>query len=160
MRTVAMMMLLGMFVVGGSVGIPDSSASEFQSQCIQDAIATRQECKALCQENFQMDKDECWDVPHECAETCRSARETCVDEALDDLDVCLIPCSNTLATAKEDCRLLYPQEPQDLDRCIDAAQLTAFICRDDCRESIHLAAELKSCRKTFRVCIKACMTLN
>ena len=157
MRTVAMMMLLGMFVVGGLVGIPDSSASEFQSQCIQDAIATRVECKALCQENFQMDKDECWDVPHECAETCRSARETCVDEALDDLDVCLIPCSDTLAAAKEDCRGLYPLGSQDLDRCIDAAQLTAFICRDDCRESIHLAAELKSCRKTFRVCIKACM---
>ena len=109
MRTVAMMMLLGMFVVGGSVGIPDSSASEFQSQCIQDAIATRQECKALCQENFQMDKDECWDVPHECAETRRSARETCVDEALDDLDVCLIPVAIRLRPQKKSVAYYIPK---------------------------------------------------
>jgi hypothetical protein len=157
MRTVAIMMLLGMFVVGGSISIPESRASDHQSQCIQDAKTTLLECKAFCQENFQVDKDECRRIPHECAETCRSSRETCVDEALNDLDACLSPCNNTFVDAKADCRLLYTPGSKDLDRCIDGGQLTAFICRDECRESIHLAVALKSCGNGFRVCIKGCM---
>lgn len=157
MRTVSMMMLLGMFVVGGSIGIAESRASDIQFQCIQEAQTILLECKTFCQENFQVDKDECRNIPHECAETCRSSRETCVDEALNDLDACLSPCNNTFVETKADCRLLYAPGSKDLDRCIDAAQLTAFICRDECRESIQLADALKSCGKAFRVCIKGCM---
>lgn len=157
MRTVTVMMLFAMFVVGESIGIVESRASDSQFQCIQDAKTTFLECKTLCQENFQVDKDECWNIPHECAEICRSSRETCVDEALNDLDACLTPCNNTFVDAKADCRLLYAPGSIDLDRCIDAAQLTAFICRDECRESIHLAVALKSCGRAFRVCIKGCM---
>jgi hypothetical protein len=157
MRTVAIMMLLGVFIFGGSIGIPESRASDSQPQCVQDAKTTFIECKAICQEDFQVAKDGCRNVPHECAESCRSVRETCVDEALNELDACLGPCNSAFLQARADCRLLYAPGSKYLDHCIDATQITAFICRDDCRESVQLAAAMKICGKAFRLCIKGCM---
>jgi len=106
---------------------------------------------------MQAAKDECRNIPHACAEACRTVRDNCVDDAMDELEICLSPCTTELSKARIDCRSLYSGNETALDHCIDIAQLTAFACRDECRESIRVASALKQCGKAFRTCLKGCL---
>jgi len=148
---------LAMFFVGGLMGVPGAMADDFRSQCVQDANAVFEECRTVCREDLQAAKDECRNVPHECADVCRDTRDQCVDQAIDDLEACLSPCNTDLLAAKDTCRTVNDQDPAALDQCIDTAQVIAFVCRDQCRESFRLASALKECGKSFRGCIKNCL---
>ena len=129
-------------------------------QCVQDARAEMLQCKSTCQDNFVVAKDMCRNVDHSCADACRAGRDACVAGPLGALQSCIDGCDTTLYGAKTDCRNQFGQngttpDPAQLDQCIDNAQITAFTCRDGCRENLDKKA-LKQCRITFQACIRAC----
>ena len=124
-------------------------------QCVHEANQTKKACVATCQDNFQVDKDMCHNVDHDCADACRAGRAVCVGPIHDALSSCLDGCQSTLDAAKADCRANNPQGSPERDACIDAAQVIAFQCRDQCREDVNHAA-LKQCQKIFHACIVTC----
>jgi len=124
--------------------------------CVRDARDEFVLCKAACRESFQVDKDMCRNVDHDCAEAARAGRQACVSGPLEDLRECKDDCNATLAGERQKCRTDHPPDtdPTGFDTCVDAAQVVAFQCKDGCREGV--AGELKLCRKTFRATLKAC----
>ena len=146
---------LAVLFVGGLIGASGVTANQLRSQCVRDANDAFRDCRAYCQEEMQAAKDECRNIPHECAEACRTVRDACVDDAMDELDACLAPCNTDLLTNKELCRRLTDLAARD--HCIDGAQIAAFVCRDECRESARVAVALKQCGKAFRICLKGCL---
>jgi hypothetical protein len=48
--------------------------------------------------------------------------------------------------------------------CVDPAQVTAFICRDACRDSFRtnpiVIADEANCRSIFQACVHACLPAN
>jgi hypothetical protein len=145
------MVVMNMFILAGI-----ARADEMVKMCVIDANAEYKECRQYCLENMQADKDSCRNINHACAEACREGFDTCIENPSDALDDCKAVCMSNLNVAKQQCRVNFGAGTGALDTCIDQAQIGAFICRDECRESIHLAAVLKQCRKAERACIKAC----
>ena len=131
-----------------------ASAITSNPDCVQDAKNERNLCIAKCQEEFRVDKDACRNVDHDCADACREGFETCMEPNLTDLTDCKADCLEDLTLAKDTCRTVNIGDLAAIDRCIDLVQLAAFSCRDVCRENV--ASYLKTCRLSFRTCIKAC----
>ncbi|MBI3768266.1 MAG: hypothetical protein HY271_07180 [Deltaproteobacteria bacterium] len=64
-------------------------------------------------------------------------------------------CNDTLADAIENCRTQAKADPDfDKGACVDTAQIVAFICRDDARETAF--PQFNQCRETFQSCVRAC----
>ena len=137
-------------------------------ECRLDAKGVYKECRTDCKEQFRSDKDLCRNVDHECANACRAGREGCIEPFEDAIDACKAVCKDDRAIAKARCRDQFTNEIA-LDICIDAAQLVAFLCKDDCRENtvvddpgteefdpIHWRLGIKECRQASRTCIRAC----
>jgi hypothetical protein len=86
-------------------------------------------------------------------------REICVDNARA-LEACVDGCRARLQVDKGSCP---PVGDPGRDACVDAAQIQAFICRDDCREAWRndpaTVAGLANCREIFRGCVAACPQL-
>jgi hypothetical protein len=122
--------------------------------CLSEAKGALKECIAGCKEDFQTEKDSCRNIDHVCAEGCREAYDTCIEEPLTDLANCKVPCNTTLATAVVNCRSMYGRGTHDRDTCIDQAQVLAFTCKDACREVANPL--LKTCRDAFKACIIGC----
>jgi hypothetical protein len=127
--------------------------------CVKDAAQAKVLCKAQCEQTFLAAKDLCRNIDHDCADQCRAGLVLCLEGSNQDgplpvLDACVDTCNATLETAKANCRQLYPQGSADRANCIDQAQVTAFQCRDTCREGV--AAAIRACRMTFHTCIMAC----
>jgi hypothetical protein len=129
-------------------------ALEANPECVLDVRDEYILCKATCREQYQVDKDLCRNIDHDCAEACRAGREACVADPLSELATCKDGCRTTLDAAKAQCHVDFADDPVGLDGCIDAAQLVAYSCKDGCREGVR--DELKLCRRTFRACIRAC----
>ena len=123
-------------------------------QCKNDGKDEFKACRDACQEAYQVSKDMCRNISHDCAETCRAARQTCTAGPLDALDACKQACATQFDSDKAPCTQL-PKDSAERDACVDAAQVKAFQCRDTCRENLDGAA-LAQCRKQFTSCIKAC----
>jgi hypothetical protein len=145
------MVVMNIFVLAGIAG-----ADEMVKMCVIDANAEYKECRQYCLENMQVDKDSCRNIDHACAEACRAGFDTCIGNPFNVLDVCKAVCMSELDTTRQQCRLNFAAGTAALDTCIDQAQIDAFVCRDDCRESIHIAGVLKQCHKAERACMKAC----
>jgi hypothetical protein len=120
--------------------------------CIADAKQTFTECKGDCKESFQVAKDNCINRDHECVEGCRAGRSECVDAT--NLDEDLAVCRNNLRDAKEQCRATHAEGSPELDACIDAAQVVAFLCRKQARRDAKPL--ITACRAGFRACVQAC----
>lgn len=153
--------LVGVLVCGvvfgtAWVAAPPVSALERDRACIDDAVAAKKDCKLRCKTDFLLAKDACWNVDHECADACRAQRSLCYDGPLATLEACLAQAHADLEAAKTACRTQEPPlDPVALDACIDAAQVTAFTRRDECREALDRDA-IKRCRMDFRACIGLC----
>jgi hypothetical protein len=127
--------------------------------CVGAAAQAKRECKAICQEDYQIAKDACLNRDHACVEVCRTERADCRDAiAIRDparpLDEVIAECDATLEIAKQACRDAYLAGTPERDHCIDQAQVVAFQCRDQAREDAKPA--LKECRRNFKTCAKAC----
>lgn len=128
-----------------------SSAARAGNPCIGDAKETFTDCKGDCKEDYQAAKDACLQRDHDCVEGCRAGRAECILST--SLDEDLATCRNTLRDAKAEC---HAGDPANLDSCIDAAQVQAFLCRRTARKTARPA--ITACRIGFRACAKACPT--
>ena len=134
-----------------------TEAIQSNPQCVADATKNMIECRSTCREQFQVDKDMCRNIDHDCAESCRTDLDACLDGPdgpLTKLEVCRLGCTDTLDTAISACRQQFGRGTPDLDKCIDDAQVAAFVCRDGCREANR--AGILACRQSFRTCLVAC----
>ena len=142
--------------------------------CKHQAIEDAKACKADCKDAFRDAKFTCLNVDPACGNPCLTAKLACLESVDEILDTGVLPagggtlancadgtdgCKARLKDAKDACGAPCMSNPT-CDTCVDGAQVDAFICRDDCRESWHQnttvqALEL-SCRDTFKVCIGAC----
>lgn len=158
------------FALAGAVGsfIVCAAAASYgrpNPGCVADAAHERNLCRDLCRENFQAAKDLCRNIDHGCADACRTGREACLEGTpenpgpLATLRGCISNCNAALDAEKTRCRNEQcpegtPDRETCLDACIDAAQVVAFQCRDNCREAARPG--IKLCRDAFRSCIRAC----
>jgi hypothetical protein len=132
------------------------------AECVARAKADFQHCTADCKEAFQVAKDSCRKVDHECVENCRAEYDGdgdsqivgCVTPFLENRATKLAVCQATLEDAKAICRLNNLEPGPARDACIDDAQVSAFLCRDTVREEFQ--PDLARCRAAFKACIKLC----
>jgi len=120
--------------------------------CVGAAAQAKRECKAICQEDYQIAKDACLNRDHACVEVCRYERSVCRETS--GIDDAIAACNATLEAAKQVCRDNNPPGTPERDQCIDQAQVVAFQCRDQERENAKGA--LKECRYNFKTCARAC----
>jgi hypothetical protein len=113
-------------------------------------------CVANCREDFQVTKDACQNRDHGCVEGCRALRDMCTDPILTTLAGKIAMCNADRDADIATCHQLYPLPSQAmaLDQCIDDAQVAAFVCRDDARETAR--TDLVPCRQNFLSCAKGC----
>jgi hypothetical protein len=158
-RKRSMLYFLGLAALGVSLSTATARADETTQACIREANQDFKDCKADCREEWQNAKDICLVCDHGCVEGCRAGRQTCLWGTPESpgpraiLRDAVKACNQTLAAAKKQCRIDNPPGP-DRDSCIDAAQLTAFSCRDTAREAAHPG--IKLCRDAFRACAQVC----
>jgi hypothetical protein len=131
-----------------------SSAAHAGNPCIGDAKETFTDCKGDCKESYQTAKDACLQRDHDCVEGCRAGRAECILST--SLDEDLTACRDTLRAAKDQCRSDNAGDDAAIDQCIDAAQVTAFLCRKAARTAARPA--ITACRAGFRACAQACPT--
>jgi len=133
-----------------------ASPAEPPAACIGAAIGAAKTCATNCKEGYQVAKDECRNLDHDCVELCRADRHTCRGLIL---DPALAVCAAALQLGVDGCEALHPP-PRDIVAkiafllCVDPFQVNAFICRDDAHEIPGLVA----CQEAFRSCvIPACV---
>ena len=143
-------------VLGVAIGLgllAAVSTAQAGNPCIGDAKVTFTECKGDCKEAYQVAKDQCRNKDHDCMEGCRAGRAECILNS--SLDEDLAVCRDTLRAAKQACRDNPENDTEaELDACIDAAQVTAFLCRKTARRNAKPA--ISACRAGFRACAQAC----
>jgi hypothetical protein len=132
-----------------TVGVGGAAAD---SECVQDAKVQRGQCRTECDENFVIARDLCRNIDPECAAGCRSDQETCRAPIVTALETCVDGCRDRLNAERAAC----PRRGRGRDFCLDRAQVRAFLCRDDCRESLQVRAGLKACRDAFNGCMAGC----
>jgi len=151
---------LGLTGAGASrAASTDLVAAELNVSCLEEARDTLQSCRAECVNDFRNERFICRNVEPGCGRECLGSRESCIEAATQPLVICLAGCQDTLAQAKAACVTTCNGDTACLDSCIDAAQVDAFTCRDNCRESFRMSAgptEIASCRATFRECVRNC----
>jgi len=127
--------------------------------CIAEARDELQSCSIECINDFRNERFNCRNVEPGCGRECLGRREGCIETATEPLVVCAGVCREALIDAKAACGTSCNGDPSCLDPCIDAAQVAAFVCRDDCREEFRLSgglAAIEACRTTYRECVRSC----
>ena len=150
MRAFRLALLAVVCVVGAVVAF--RVHAEGVAPCLTAVAQQYQDCKADCRESFQLAKDTCVNRDHQCVESCRADRSTCLQPTLDTLNGDLATCASDLETAKGNCRSLYADGTPERDTCIDDAQVQAFQCRDAAREKARPG--IVACRHGFKVCVR------
>jgi len=158
MKAKILLCSLAIIFSGALILTSQASAVTPNPKCVLDAKDARNDCVSACQESFRIAKDTCRNVNHDCADLCRADYDTCIenDPTLMALATCKAGCQTNLESVKVDCRSQHAEGTPERDACIDAAQLLAFVCRDNCRENNNAGPALKACREDFRACIKLC----
>ena len=146
MRALSATITLGLFL---TVGVGGATA---ESECVQDAKAQRGECRVQCDDDFVIARDLCRNIDPECAAGCRSDHEACRAPIVAALETCVAGCRDQLNAERAAC----PRRGRGRDFCLDRAQVRAFLCRDDCRESLQVRAGLKACRDALNGCMAGC----
>ncbi len=130
-------------------------------------------CKDDCKDNYRAAKLTCRNIDPSCGTACLAAREVCRDGYNDILASGQLPGGGQLdncPTGTDGCRAQLDTDKaacgapcngsSTCDTCVDAAQVTSFVCRDTCRESWRANAIVgaleASCKSTFQACIGAC----
>jgi len=117
-------------------------------ECVKGARQDRHDCTKTCTEDFQISKDECRDVDHQCAEDCRAQFHACRQPLQDCIDGCNAQVRDNI---QGNCPA--PGDPAR-DGCIDSYQVQGFVCRDNCRESLH--DQVKACKAARKSCVLSC----
>ena len=144
---VSVIAAIGVFLCTAPAGALDPAR-----QCRKDARKDRSDCLGVCRDNYQAAILLCG-TP--CVRACEIARKACKGPIQDTLTAAIKACNDTRTAAIKSCRAQRAADPAfDLGACIDAAQIAAFICRDDARETAFPA--LNTCRENYQVCIRAC----
>lgn len=115
-------------------------------QCKREAAQAYRAALATCREDFQIGKDACRSRDHVCVEQCRDRRSTCRAPVDAVLDAAVAACAATKVAAVAACN--------GDDACIDQAQVVAFQCRDQARETARPGLDV--CRTGHRTCVLAC----
>lgn len=144
------------------------------AQCKQAARDEFGACKADCKEDYRSAKFICRNIDPACGLACRAGRQECMDVVdaalttgqvpgggtLADCDTGTDGCRQALDAAKAACGAPCAPGNQVCDSCVDAAQITSFVCRDVCRESWRanpiVDATKTGCRDSFRACTDVC----
>jgi len=119
-----------------------------------DAKLIKRACKIGCREDFRTQKDLCLDRDHICVEGCRATRDACRQPFEDQRDADIDQCNATRSAEVQNCKDLFPADSPEREQCIDNALVTAFVCRDQARESARPG--LRACRDDFRMCAEGC----
>ena len=130
------------------------SVAENPRLCRRDANRAYGTCQRTCREDLQVGRDACLHRDHACLEVCRDGRATCDKPVRDLLKTALAACAATRDAAIATCHSLYADGSTELDQCIDNAQVAAFTCGDQARETAR--PSFLSCRGQFRDCALAC----
>ena len=146
MRAVSATIALGFILTAGVAGAGNDS------QCVQDAKEQRGQCRMACDDDFVVMRDVCRNIDPECAAGCRAAKAACRDPILTALASCVDQCEQQAQTDRASC----PRRGRGRDFCVQQAQLRDFLCRDQCRETLHVHAGLDECRSTFSTCMSGC----
>jgi hypothetical protein len=150
MRALSATLALGFIV---TIGVGGATAD---TQCMQDAKEARTECKTSCDDDFTIARDLCRNIDPVCAAGCREDREDCRGAVFGALDQCVDGCRVQLDLDRAAC----PRRGRDRDRCLDRAQVRAFVCRDECREELQVRSGLNDCRDAFRGCMAGCVVTD
>ncbi len=144
--------------------------------CVQRARTDMVACVAQCRDDFRSARFTCRGIDPTCGKACLAGRQACVDDVADILTTGQLPgggtlancaggtdqCRSDLRAARTACGAPCNANPT-CDACVDAAQVTAFVCRDTCRESWRRDATvhglLEACRVSFRACVAQCPRL-
>ena len=154
MRGYGLPFLLALAYVGGMAAIAQADPA-----CLAQAKQNFLGCRQQCSDDYQDDKFRCRNVDPACGNACLAGREVCLEPIRAVLEGCLDGCRATLRNTKQNtCHA--PCAPGDTvcDGCVDDAQVTAFICRDNCREDFRAnhTDDVKLCRAAFRACVHVC----
>jgi len=164
----------GIAVLLGAAGLVRAQGTP--SQCILQAISDFKDCKAQCKDDYRSAKFTCRGIDPACGKACLGARLDCLDGVEDILRTGQVPgggtldncaggtdkCRADLEAAKQACGAPCDKnpDPATCDTCVDAAQVTAFVCRDTCRESWRhnttVVALAQQCKDTFKACVALC----
>lgn len=146
MRALGATMTLGLLLV---VGVGSAAAD---SPCMQDAKEVHGQCRMECDEDFVIARDLCRNIDPECAAGCRAESEACRAPVVAALEQCVDGCRDQLNTERAAC----PRRGRGRDFCVDRANIRAFLCRDECRDGLHVHEALQACRQDFNVCMNGC----
>jgi hypothetical protein len=164
-----------------------ASAASATNTCVQSARQTYNDCKQSCQDDFTAAQLTCRNIEPACGEACLEGLSTCTASVEQILDTGQLPggttslancadglngCDAALQQARQACWAQYCASGQTCTSCaqttdqvscwdcIDPAQLTAFSCRDACRDSFRLDLTVQAmknlCKSTFNACKKQC----
>jgi hypothetical protein len=146
--------------------------------CVAQAEADFKDCTSQCRDDLIAEKLTCKNINPACGAACLAGRTTCLDVARNILKTGVLPDSSTLANctggtdacdaqlaaAENGCGAPCNITDQTCNNCVDAAQLVALTCRDECRDSWRtnptVVAMKKACDAAFRNCVKACPPAN
>jgi|SRR5215468_776672 len=151
-----------------------NGAAFADAECRQAARDEFFACKADCKEEYRSAKLTCRNVDPACGLPCMAGRQACMDAVEAILSTGQLPgggtladctagtdgCKQALEDAKTGCGA--PCAPGDTvcDGCVDGAQVTAFVCRDTCRESWRanptVVSARQGCSDGFKACIAGC----
>jgi len=179
------MRILTAAVLAGAAMLAAGPASAV-NQCVRDARQAVKDCRQSCQEDFTAAKLTCRNIAPACGEACLQGRRACEQGVEQILQTGLLPGGNTLANcaggtdscdaalqqARQACWAQYCASGQTCTscaqttdkgscwECIDPAQVTAFSCRDACRDSFRLDATVQAmkalCKSGFKSCVTGC----
>jgi hypothetical protein len=146
---------------GGHDGSGDGSGSGSgdnggMNQCMADARAQKQSCKQVCRDDFLAAVDTCRGQNHDCAQAARDARDQCVADVIASLRTCLDTCPDLHAEIAQ-CRTDFPEGSPEREQCINDARVQGFTCRQQCRQTVDVFKNLKTCRDEFRTDLAACV---
>ena len=99
------------------------------------------------------DKSACLAKDAACVQSCGDLRTACAQPLQTAIDAAIESCEATRRTAVATCVATTPPGPER-DACIETADSTAFVCRDDAREA--QAPGLAECTKAYVGCVRAC----
>jgi hypothetical protein len=138
---------ISLFICAGPARATDPAR-----QCRRDAASDRRDCNSVCSDNYQAALLLCG-AP--CPQGCADTRKSCRGPVQTQLQSDIKACNATRTAAIKICRAQWTLDHSfDKENCIDAAQIAAFICRDDAREAAFPV--LNQCNEDYQACVRAC----